>query len=224
VGTGTEQTTYYLPPAALRAKSGFFRGCLSGSFKESQDKTIKLDDVDPQTFSFFVEWLFSEKVWDVTTVDAKDARQFELDVIAAWLLADRLVAEEFQNYCMDSIRHTHEKQAKIYGNANVLCGQDSTSGQLKAYYTQEMAGCMANARKLQAARQPHQFDSWLDGLDRICNNANGEAFKNLFLTYAEEREKIGTSGRFFEAAKLKGCHWHVHIDTPKEDCEAKFRG
>jgi hypothetical protein len=219
VGTRKAQATYYLHPAALKAKSGFFRGCLSGSFKESMDNIISMDDINPRIFAFFVQWLFVGNVWDVDTVQKDHASQTEVDMIDAWYLADRLLAEEFQNYCMDSIRHTAAKQGTVWGCRKALCGQDSASGCLKAYYTQEMAACMANGRKTQSKA----YSTWLETLDKVWEDANDEATKNLFLSYISEREKIVDSGKFIEPAKLKGCHWHVHVDTSKKDCEAKFK-
>jgi hypothetical protein len=216
VGTGSEQTVHYLPPAALKAKSGFFRGCLSGPFKESEEKVITLSDIDPKTFAFFVEWLFSNKVWHVTTKDSKTAEQDEMDKIDVWLLADRLLAEGLQNHCMDSIRHALAVQQWVYGGPKVLCGPSSTSSQLKAYYIEEMAWSMASCRN-----DPDQWKVWLEELETIFDKADGATSKKLFLAYDAMKDKFD-DGEPLQPAEWGGCEFHVHVETSKKECESKF--
>ncbi|KPI41025.1 uncharacterized protein AB675_8142 [Cyphellophora attinorum] len=219
VGEDGYQVIYHLPPAALKAKSAYFRGCLSGSFKESEQNIITLDDVNPKTFAFFVQWLFSEKIWHVAAVDSKDARETEMNMIDLWILADRLLAEDCQNYCMDSIRATVSHQKTVSGCVKVIGKRVSAGGQLKAFYTQQMASSMARTRKasFDTGHSP-KHESWLKELDQVWDQASAEATKDLFLKYMEERERM-----YVSPAALAGCHWHVHVDTSKDECEAKFR-
>jgi hypothetical protein len=108
VGCEHNQTTHYLPPSALTTNSGYFRGCLSGSFKESLDNKIILEDASPHKFAFFVQWLWQGKIWSKDDIDNMAIRQggglIQADMIAVWFLADRFVAEGLQNHCIDSLR------------------------------------------------------------------------------------------------------------------------
>jgi hypothetical protein len=46
----------------LTLHSGYFRGELSGKFKETDDGTINLDDVDTDAFDVFVDWPYEKQL------------------------------------------------------------------------------------------------------------------------------------------------------------------
>ncbi|KPI41265.1 uncharacterized protein AB675_8143 [Cyphellophora attinorum] len=112
---GQNSTTHYLPASLLSAKSGFFRGCFrdEGSFIEAVNGEVILHDVDLECFTLFVQWIYTGHVWTAEAVEAfakddSDGQYYGSDIqsFAAelWLLGDRLIAEEFQNHCMDILR------------------------------------------------------------------------------------------------------------------------
>lgn len=62
VGLGPKQETFMVHQALLCSKSGYFTKALTGSFKESQTGTVKLEDVSPVLFKIIVSWLYNGKI------------------------------------------------------------------------------------------------------------------------------------------------------------------
>lgn len=61
VGTTTESTeskAFQLPEFLLREYSSYFKAALDGGFREAKERTITLDDEDPDVFRTFAAWLF----------------------------------------------------------------------------------------------------------------------------------------------------------------------
>lgn len=60
VRVGAEQKDYTLHTKLLELHSGFFRGALSGKFKETKEGVILLEDVDNDAFDVFVDWMYEK--------------------------------------------------------------------------------------------------------------------------------------------------------------------
>lgn len=61
--------------------SEFFRAALTGSFREAEDKTVKLEEDQPLTFEFFVHWLYYQRFPDKSKGDADE-------ITSAWVKGD----------------------------------------------------------------------------------------------------------------------------------------
>jgi hypothetical protein len=59
VKVGSEEKNYVLHKALLSHHSGYFRGALSGNFKETDDGVIPLEDVGTDAFEVFVDWIYN---------------------------------------------------------------------------------------------------------------------------------------------------------------------
>ena len=85
---GTERKKYTLHERLLTHHSQYFRGALSGNFKESDDRVVTLEDADTEAFDFLVDWLYDRKLpgfhkaWDVNRMPLR---------LHAYVLADRLL-------------------------------------------------------------------------------------------------------------------------------------
>ena len=59
VEVGTEKQKFFVHKDFLTACSPYFAATFDGSFREAVEKTICLDEVTPQVFSDFLNWLYS---------------------------------------------------------------------------------------------------------------------------------------------------------------------
>ncbi|OBT82325.1 hypothetical protein VE02_08193 [Pseudogymnoascus sp. 03VT05] len=121
VGVGEEQKKWCIPTDLLCYQSGYFRGALRRHFIEAKEQKVELPDIDPRTFKFIVEWLYSHIVHK-PCADSDDARTGLL--IDAWVLADYLQMPRLQNAIMElmdtcifeSVRIPIEEFQRVFGN------------------------------------------------------------------------------------------------------------
>ena len=97
VKVGSEGKEYTLHKSLLAHHSGYFRGSLSGNFKETDDGVIPLDDVDTDAFEVFVDWMYKDRlpqcvhrIFRVNGFDAGNEAQISIRY-RAYVLADRLI-------------------------------------------------------------------------------------------------------------------------------------
>ncbi|KAF2642246.1 hypothetical protein P280DRAFT_467641, partial [Massarina eburnea CBS 473.64] len=62
VGPEPETQRFHVYTALLTYYSDYFAKTLSGDWKEAQDRTITLPDIDPRIFSIFVDWLYTKRL------------------------------------------------------------------------------------------------------------------------------------------------------------------
>lgn len=87
--------------------SDYFKGALQGPWKEAETRTVTLQATDPEAYSIFNDWLYTQNIniEPPMEVVAKDVQSDAL-VIRAWLLGDYLLAPKFQNATMDRFRQS----------------------------------------------------------------------------------------------------------------------
>ena len=78
------------------AKSGFFRGCLSNGFKEAKEGEINLSTGSPDSFNYFVRWLYRGLL--------EPAETTKTSLIDLYFLADELICPELSNGVMDLVQ------------------------------------------------------------------------------------------------------------------------
>jgi hypothetical protein len=100
VGIGGKMHT--LHRKLLVHHSGYFKGALSGNFRETDDGVIPLDDVDPEAFDAFVDWMY-EKSLPAYMLKQEDDLALLPILWRAYPLADRLLATSFKLALFDSI-------------------------------------------------------------------------------------------------------------------------
>lgn len=83
--------------------SAYFAKALSGSWAESSNNTIELDDVDPQLFQLFVDWVYSGRL------ELRETSDRESFLIHAWALGDRLIAPRFKDVVINALQYTWAK-------------------------------------------------------------------------------------------------------------------
>jgi hypothetical protein len=86
-----------------------------GNFEEGQTQTYRFDDVLPQLFRLFVQWLYSRtfKVDAIQDLDEHDdddevryyqAHEYrQIELVQLWVLAERLIIPRLQNQVMGEL-------------------------------------------------------------------------------------------------------------------------
>ncbi|KAF2625324.1 hypothetical protein BU25DRAFT_473880 [Macroventuria anomochaeta] len=59
---GSQHVKFTVHQDLLAFHSPFFRAALIGNFQEAQNKSVTLEEEDPQTFEFFVHWLYYKRL------------------------------------------------------------------------------------------------------------------------------------------------------------------
>ena len=95
----------------LVQKCPFFENCLQQSFKEGQENEVYLPDESPESFNYFVTWIYSDSVDGIYRHGSSEtdlAFRHNSLAIRTYVLADKLCAAAFQNALMDRIFDFHE--------------------------------------------------------------------------------------------------------------------
>ncbi|KAF2794733.1 hypothetical protein K505DRAFT_360813 [Melanomma pulvis-pyrius CBS 109.77] len=95
VKVGPMAKEYILYKSLLSHYSGFFRGALSGKFRETSDGFITLVDIKTADFDIFVDWLYLQRL-DKRFLHT--VRRYHV-----YALADRLLAPDLKNSLFDLI-------------------------------------------------------------------------------------------------------------------------
>lgn len=95
--TIAKSRTFYLHFDLLVAESDMFSNSLTGRFKEAEEKAIELEDEDPETFGFFVEYLYRNQ-----SILSRDVAHYSEYVTLArlYVMGERLMAPRFQAYTL----------------------------------------------------------------------------------------------------------------------------
>jgi hypothetical protein len=114
--TVAKSKTFHLHSSLLAAESQRFSKSLNGSFKEAEDKAIKLDDEDPDLFGFFIEYLYRDH-----SILSRGVQHYSEYVTLARLyaLGERLVASNFQSRCL--WRFTEALNSNIFISDESIC-------------------------------------------------------------------------------------------------------
>ncbi|KAI8934194.1 hypothetical protein NX059_008943 [Plenodomus lindquistii] len=99
VQVGSEKKRYMLHTDLLKFHSGYFRGALSGAFKESVDGSISLTDVDTDAFDIFVNYIYNGILSASVHTAVEVGQKLDGPVALRWkvyVLADRLIIPELK--------------------------------------------------------------------------------------------------------------------------------
>jgi hypothetical protein len=110
VKVGVEEKKYTLHKKLLLHHSSYFRGALSGNFKETDEGVIPLDDVQTDVFDIFVDYIYEKRLPESFYTSRSSPGEISIR-LHAYILADRLMVPELRaavfNHFFD-----------IYGNKN----------------------------------------------------------------------------------------------------------
>jgi hypothetical protein len=105
---------YTLPECLLAETSEFFKAaCRSDAWKEYAERTIKLLEVEPDTFNAYLLWVHRQ---EIPTAHPEEALELLDDLARLWLLGDRLADVRLRNAAMDGI----VAEINLYTTATML--------------------------------------------------------------------------------------------------------
>ena len=101
---GAEQAILKVSTKLLVQKSPFFKGALTGNFKEADERKIVLEGFSTDVFCLYLRWLYDEDTWNANGIAKEDharrayiwANSLELSIIA-----DRTMTPKLQNKLID---------------------------------------------------------------------------------------------------------------------------
>lgn len=79
--------------------SGYFDSCFNGGFAEAARQAVDLEEEDTDTFSHFVNWLYTRQL----PPETRTADQYK-DIASLWFFADRRQIPLLMNACVDGFR------------------------------------------------------------------------------------------------------------------------
>jgi hypothetical protein len=94
---GPDQTRFVVHENLLVHYSKFFHAALTGKFKEAEDKTVKLEEDDPDIFELFVHWLYYQRFPDKVYGDNEG-------ILALWTIDDD---DDYQSSPSDNCVYLH---------------------------------------------------------------------------------------------------------------------
>jgi hypothetical protein len=62
VDIGPDHTLYRIHKPLLLHHSGYFRKALRNCWKEGEERKVTIDDIEPEAFDIFVDWLYTCKI------------------------------------------------------------------------------------------------------------------------------------------------------------------
>jgi hypothetical protein len=90
---GAEETPFTIHKDIISVKSKFFQAVCSERWKEGQEKTVRLPDVEPKIFGRYVDWAYG----DVFVAEEKGGRAIIATVIKLYLVGDVLEDVKLRN-------------------------------------------------------------------------------------------------------------------------------
>ena len=121
VKIGPEGKEYILHTELLKHHSGYFRGALSGAFKETDDGVIPITDIETDAFDTFVDWMYR----GIASFEPSSSGKHLANPSSSYILADRLLVPGFKSALLDSycdmfstprIRPACHIIVKLFGN------------------------------------------------------------------------------------------------------------
>lgn len=121
VGPEPNQKTFLVHKHLTSVYSPFFKAAFESPMVEGATQSMRLEDVDVNTFGALVHWLYTQEIEDGFgyTTNSKDVTVEDLDFIAhanLWKLAERALIPSLQNKVMDVML----RNARYTSNENIL--------------------------------------------------------------------------------------------------------
>ena len=188
---GSHNEPYYLHPGLLRAKSGFFRGCLSGQYVESSANEITLPEDNDGAFGIFVDWVYSGKV----AIDSGPLGTWKV-ILNAIILADKHICPELQNLLMDKLQDWFTKNEASPEDIIHLIKYDQQSSMVMRYLLKQLAYDLVKSGTV-----TDKSGRWIDLL-----TLDGNITKQLLEAVLEVKNAEGRS----DPSNESHCLWHTH--------------
>jgi hypothetical protein len=102
---GTDEKEFILYISIATARSNFFKAACTGSFKEAEEKIVRLPEADVDVFESYVQWIYSGEIVVLEAdelANDKDGGFLRRKMIRLYGLADALMDIVLQNKITDN--------------------------------------------------------------------------------------------------------------------------
>ncbi|KAF1984037.1 hypothetical protein K402DRAFT_465428 [Aulographum hederae CBS 113979] len=104
---GSDEKLFSVHEAIIRSSCDFFDAAMRNNWKESAERTIRLEHEEPEIFGIFVTWLYYGTLTGIPSDgSATEARLIPL--FKAYVLGERLLNVAFRNALIDQIIEVFE--------------------------------------------------------------------------------------------------------------------
>ncbi|QDS76608.1 hypothetical protein FKW77_007676 [Venturia effusa] len=116
-----ESKEFVLPMEYLTSVSPYFEKAFEGSFREAGEKKIGLSNVEPDTFSIYVEWLHSRQIVDVDggrfdgKKDALTEKARHMALLKLYIFADEYDNPQFRRDTLHAFTRYTNKYTECVG-------------------------------------------------------------------------------------------------------------
>jgi hypothetical protein len=100
---GSEEQIFSVHEGIIRASSSFFDKAVAGEWKESVQRTINLPDDEPKILKLYIHWLYYGTLPVFCDEPGLLGNSEYLDLVKAYVLADKLLDTRFQDTAIDAI-------------------------------------------------------------------------------------------------------------------------
>ncbi|CAI7604491.1 unnamed protein product [Penicillium glandicola] len=143
---GPSKEPFHIHESIICNSSLFFQKAMSGSWKESKERTLELPEDDPERFALYSHWLYFAKLpviaeGETKEESAKNRRKEYRDLTYAYVLGDRLLDSKFQNSVIDAI-------VEKYSTKDTFDGKRYTPGTDMINHAYKLTTESATIRKL----------------------------------------------------------------------------
>lgn len=215
---GPEKEPFFVHTRVLRS-APFFRGCLDANMIDSAEGVVRLPKDDPRAFACIVHWLYHktlpskvlpEKILasmnsELTENTRTWGKEISSDIyllVRTYVLCQRLLMEELQNYLMDAFRVLQDKLTMDHNMFREVCDNVAQEDSLRKLLMYQLNRNILQLGGFTAWKKNSELYSHFAAL----NQGNMEMVAEALGNPSREKEPW---------KKGEPCDWHVHIDTPK---------
>ncbi|KAH8625825.1 hypothetical protein IG631_19704 [Alternaria alternata] len=214
VEVGPNRRKYHVQKAFLTHYSEYFSKALNGAWKEAKDKIIRLTDIEPAIFGLFIEWLYTQNLPNLITLNAnKIDLSSRLWKIKLYVFADRFAVSRLRTALnLEIVKLTMPLHTSIWDYASIVyafANLPSTDPLLDFFVDLYYA-------------------YWDDTGDESQDKDRFEELPREFLLRFFKR--VGTERYFKKRFRLTGsydidiCSYHQHAtDQEKRECGHQFK-
>lgn len=202
---GPRKQSFRVHKNRLCSRAPVFRKILNGSFKEAKEQCAELPEDDPEVFSMFLEWLYSQRIARLGK-SAPDSTS-SLDHIKLYCFAEKYCLSDLMDFAVSAL---------FAFLVDATCLPILTT--IQYVYEHTASGSPIRPFMIQVLQYVaiHKSDSGYWKTDDLCNMMIG--CRELTMDYLQlVRETNGVY--IHNPRKLDPCLFHVHGE--KEVCSVK---
>jgi hypothetical protein len=114
---GPDAVPFSVHEELVCASSAFFKGALSHNWAESQQRSVRLEEEEPDAFEIYLQWLYRGTLpvpkWDRITHKRRSAQADFLLLAKAYVLGDKLQDGDFADTVIDALVMANNDEVEL---------------------------------------------------------------------------------------------------------------